>query len=77
MADGYVGYVDLDLELVVSDGMNVRLEGEDDFKRNAGAMGYPPDVVQRAYDAVQELQSLVRAGRPPFRNYESLLLRAR
>lgn len=72
-AGASVGYVDLDLELAVTDGLSARLEGEDDFRRNAAAMRYPPDVVRRAEDAVAELQSLVRAGRPPFRNHESLL----
>ena len=65
-------YVDLDLELAVTDGLSATLEGEDDFSRNSLSMGYPPDVVQRARDAVAELRSLVRAGRPPFRNYEAL-----
>jgi protein associated with RNAse G/E len=72
-SDGRVSYVDLDLELAVTDGLSARLEGEDDFRRNVAAMGHPPDVVRRAEDAVRELQSLVRAGRPPFRNHESLL----
>jgi len=76
-SEGQVTYIDLDLELAVTDALSARLEGEDDFKRNAVAMGYPPDVVQRAQDAVQELQSLVRAGRPPFRNHEALLKQAR
>lgn len=72
-SENEVTYVDLDLELAVTDGLSARLEGEDDFHRNAAAMSYPPDVVQRAQDAVQELRSLVRAGRPPFRDHESLL----
>jgi len=73
-SDGQVSYVDLDLEVAVTDGLSERLEGEADFQRNAAAMHYPPDVVRRAQDAVQELQSLVRAGRPPFRNHQSLLV---
>jgi protein associated with RNAse G/E len=75
ISDGRVTYVDLDLEVAVTDGLSARVEGEDDFARNAAAMHYPPDVTQRARDAVQELYSLVRAGRPPFRNHDSLLLR--
>lgn len=73
--EGRISYIDLDLEIAVTDGLSLRLEGEEDFARNTLAMHYPPDVVQRARDAVQELQSLVRAGRPPFRNHEALLLR--
>ena len=75
--DGHVTYIDLDLELAVTDGLSARLEGEEDFRRNTAAMAYPPDVVQRAQDAVRELQSLVRAGRPPFRDHASLLKQAR
>ena len=70
-----VSYVDLDLEIAVTDGLSLRLDGEEDFERNILAMHYPPDIVRRARDAVQELQSLVRAGRPPFRNHESMLLK--
>ncbi len=73
--DGKISYVDLDLEIAVTDGIGMRVDGEEDFKRNALAMRYPPDIVRRAENAVQEVQSLVRAGRPPFRNYESLLLK--
>lgn len=72
--DGRISYIDLDLELAVTDGLSATLEGEDEFERNAALMNYPPDVVQRARDAVVELRSLVRAGRPPFRNHESLYL---
>lgn len=74
LSEGRLGYVDLDLELAVTDGLSATLEGEEDFARNVAAMGYPPDVIRRAQDAVAELRSLVRAGRPPFRNYESLFL---
>jgi uncharacterized protein len=74
-SDGSIAYVDLDLEIAVTDGLGLRVEGEDDFQRNVVAMHYPPDIVHRAQNAVLEVQSLVRAGRPPFRNHESLLLR--
>jgi protein associated with RNAse G/E len=73
LGEGRISYVDLDLELAVTDALSATLEGEEDFDRNGRLMGYPPDVVQRARDAVAELRSLVRAGRPPFRNYESLI----
>jgi protein associated with RNAse G/E len=75
IGDSLLSYIDLDLALTVTDGLDARLEGEDDFRRNAAIMHYPPDVMQRAQDAVQELQSLVRAGRPPFRNHQLLLQR--
>lgn len=74
-SEGRVDYVDLDLELAVSDGMSTNLEGEEDFQRNAATMKYPPDVVQRAHSAVEELRGLVHAGRPPFSNYQALLPR--
>ena len=51
LGEGHLGYVDLDLELAVTDGLSATLEGEDDFTRNARLMAYPPDVVQRARDA--------------------------
>jgi protein associated with RNAse G/E len=72
-SDGRVEYVDLDLELAINDGFSQDLAGEDDFKRNATGMHYPPDVIRRAYEAVEELRGLVHAGRPPFSNYEALL----
>lgn len=72
--DGRLSYVDLDLEIAVTDALSATLEGEEDFARNTAGMAYPPDVIQRARDAAAELRSLVRAGRPPFRNYESLFL---
>jgi protein associated with RNAse G/E len=75
VSDGHISYIDLDLEVAVTDELTWRVEGEDDFQQHAAVMHYPPDVVRRARDAVQELQSLVRAGRPPFRDYQMLLPR--
>jgi protein associated with RNAse G/E len=61
-----VTYADLDLDLrVYPDGRQEVLD-EDEFLENKIAMGYPPDVIERAAAALNELKELASAAAFPF-----------
>ena len=59
-------YVDLDLDVRVSAQGVPEVLDEDEFLENSERMGYPPNVIQEARRAVDELLALVRTGQPPF-----------
>ena len=61
-----VRYVDLDLDVRVTADGHVEVLDEDEFLENGRRMGYPPDVIEEARHAVDELLKLARRGRFPF-----------
>jgi len=61
-----VRYADLDLDVRVSAQGEAQLLDEDEFLENSQRMGYPPDVIEHARRAVDELLALVRGGQFPF-----------
>jgi protein associated with RNAse G/E len=61
-----IRYVDLDLDLSVSAAGDWTVLDEDEFLENAGRMGYPPHVVDKARRALEELIKLASSGEFPF-----------
>jgi len=67
MYDGEnVRYVDLDLDVRVHADGRIELLDEDEFVENSQRMGYPPEVIEQARRAADELIELARARRFPF-----------
>lgn len=62
----WIRYVDLDLDVIVAADGTSRVVDEDEFLEHSRRMGYPPDVIDRARRAVDELLSLVHRGAFPF-----------
>ena len=61
-------YVDLDIDLIVwPDGRVVTLD-EDDFAANARRYAYPEGVIQKAFEAVDELKRMIDSREFPFEN---------
>jgi hypothetical protein len=61
-----IRYVDLDLDVIVAADGTPRVVDEDEFLEHSRVMGYPPDVIDQARRAVDELLSLVHRGAFPF-----------
>jgi protein associated with RNAse G/E len=61
-----VRYVDLDLDVRVSAAGEPEVLDEAEFLEHSTRMGYPPQVIERARCAVDELLALVRSGGFPF-----------
>ena len=59
-------YADLDLDVIVSAEGEPEVVDEEEFLENSKRMGYPPEVVDNARQAVDELLSLARSGEFPF-----------
>ena len=63
--DGFVRWIDLDLDFEVRDG-SVALEDEEEFHRHAGAMAYPRDVIRGAWSGISRLAPRYTTGEWPF-----------
>ena len=63
---GNIRYVDLDLDVIVRANGEAEVVDEDEFLENSGRMAYPPDVIEQARAAVDELLSLARKRAFPF-----------
>ena len=61
-----VHYVDLDLDLRVSAQGKIEVLDEDEFLDNSKRMGYSPDVIKHARNALDELVRLAAAAEGPF-----------
>jgi protein associated with RNAse G/E len=59
-------YVDLDLDVRVYANGRIELLDEDEFLENSQRMGYPPDVIEQARRAADELVELATKRRFPF-----------
>jgi len=67
MCDGAnVRYVDLDLDVRVHADGRIELLDEDEFLENSQRMGYPPEVIEQAKRAADELIELAMTRRFPF-----------
>lgn len=65
--DGNIlSYVDLDIDLLVAPDMSYRLLDVEDFETNAIQFSYPQDIRARAFQAVDDLVSLIHARAFPF-----------
>jgi hypothetical protein len=61
-----VRYADLDLDVLVPSAGEPQLLDEAEFLENSARMGYPPEVIDQARRAVDELFELARSRRFPF-----------
>jgi len=61
-----VRYVDLDLDVRVFADGTLDVLDEDEFLENSRRMGYPPDMIEQARQAVDALLALARDGQFPF-----------
>ena len=61
-----VRYVDLDLDVRVSSQGEPEVLDEEEFVENSRRIGYPPEVIEQARRAVDELLGLARSGQFPF-----------
>jgi protein associated with RNAse G/E len=67
MFDGEnVRYVDLDLDVRVHADGQIELLDEDEFIENSKRMGYPPEVIEQARHAADELMELATKRAFPF-----------
>jgi hypothetical protein len=61
-----VRYIDLDLDVRVFADGTLEVLDEDEFLEHSVRMGYPPDVIEEARRAVDELIALARGAQFPF-----------
>ena len=59
-------YVDLDLDVRVPPKGEPEVLDEEEFLENSQRMGYPPEVIEQARRAIDELLALARTGEFPF-----------
>src|SRR5450432_477775 len=65
--DGSVGYVDMDLDVILPhDSPKIILDDEDEFEEHRLLWKYPDDLVNRCRDAADEVRRLLEARQPPF-----------
>lgn len=65
--DGRVlSYVDLDIDILVAPDLSYRVVDEDEFALNAVKYGYPPQIRDRAYQALAELVGMIERREFPF-----------
>jgi len=65
-ADGTLRFVDLDLDVIARADGTVKLDDADEFARHRIELGYPPEVIERAERAADEVLTLVHAASPLF-----------
>ncbi len=65
-ADGTLRYVDLDLDVSCWADGRVLLLDQHEFAEHRDRFGYPDWLVERAWEAVDEVRALISSGLPPF-----------
>lgn len=66
LADGVLSFVDLDIDLLVAPDLSYQVLDEDEFEHHAQSFPYPPEVIERAREALRELIELVTTRSFPF-----------
>jgi protein associated with RNAse G/E len=64
--NGVLDYVDLDIDVVVTDTGDVHVLDRDDFDRNATKFGLSPEIRNQTESALEQLLSLIRLRKFPF-----------
>lgn len=59
-------YIDLDLDVLISDDFKVKVLDTDEFEINSEKFGYPAEVKEKAQNSLAELIGLVQNRRFPF-----------
>ena len=61
-----LGYIDLDMDVLVAPDLSYTILDEDEFARNILKFNYPLEVQRKSRLALEELISLIEAGQFPF-----------
>ncbi len=61
-----LGYVDLDIDILVAADLSYRIVDLEEFEENAARFGYPAEVQVKARQSLDELTGLIQAGAFPF-----------
>jgi protein associated with RNAse G/E len=64
-----VDYVDLDIDVVVWKDLSYDVLDRDDFERNTLKYGYPPHIVEKAHESLDELIRMIAARQFPFETH--------
>jgi protein associated with RNAse G/E len=59
-------YIDLDIDILVAPDLSYRIVDEDEFVSNAARYQYPPRILEQAYQALEELVTLIEKRGFPF-----------
>lgn len=59
-------YIDLDMDILVAPDLSYQIVDEDEFALNAALYNYPPNIKNRAYQALEELVALIEKRVFPF-----------
>jgi protein associated with RNAse G/E len=66
LADGFLDYIDLDIDVVVGKDLSCEVLDMDDFEKNGIKYGYPSDVIDRANKSLDELMEHIGTSQFPF-----------
>jgi protein associated with RNAse G/E len=63
---GVLTFLDLDIDVLVAPDFSYSILDEDEFEQNAARYKYPPDILRRSHQALDELLSLIEGRQFPF-----------
>lgn len=61
-----LSYIDLDLDILVAPDLSYSILDRDEFETNAARFNYPPEILRRAVQALDELVALIESRHFPF-----------
>lgn len=61
-----LSYVDLDIDVLVAPDLNFQVVDLDEFEENAQKHAYPPEIVAKAHNSLDELIEMIRGKKFPF-----------
>jgi protein associated with RNAse G/E len=64
--DGVLDYVDLDIDVVIWEDLRYDVLDRDDFERNSSKYGYPPELIQKVHDSLDDLTAEIASRQFPF-----------
>jgi len=70
-SDGVLDYVDLDIDVVIWADLRYEVLDRDDFERNGSKYRYPPDIVKKVHDSLDELTDEIANRQFPFTTHLS------
>ena len=70
-SDRVLDYVDLDIDVVIWADLRYEVLDRDDFERNRSRYRYPPDIVKKVHDSLDELTDEIANRQFPFTTHLS------
>lgn len=61
-----LSYVDLDIDILVWENFDYQILDVDEFERNALRYNYPPQLIKKVYESIDELIELIEKRQFPF-----------